>query len=816
MKTANDRTRKPNCITIIIGLALSLAFPTLRADDSGCLMGAIRWDAWVGALNYPTFSDGVWNQDALGPAKYHDRLPFYAEILGQNTVTACFQESGVHNQPTPWVDQAIMDEEIKAASGALDYWAFMDYPDPSPTNSNLWPMHTHLALYLASPVKNLMHFAMITTWDSHWWDPTVQPTYLAYLADSAYQKVVINNVSRPLFFLYNPASWWCYPEAPATEDEKWAVVRQRLIDFTNASIAQGSGVPYFVCMGGASAMSVAADKLADPSTYGTPALTQYFGTDASYLGTGKQLIPCAKTGWDGSPRVDLWNNPNPPHPNADGSGHEGSSSWSYGARSERLGPKDLAARLKTNLIDYVSAHSASCESRTTLVYAWNEFSEGGWLCPTFYDGDDRLRAMRAMRHTRADYRLNGNGTDLSSAQASLTLANGAGFADGRNGPGLVVNGVNQYAWALDNPTFDTGLSQLSVICWIKLNSLPPSGGYVYPLAKDQSYRIVVGSSGSAHFAVATTNNAWYSSGTKVDFGTLSPNVWYQLAATYDGTRIRTYLNGVLASTGSPISGAIRDTTTSFCLGSVNSSSGFFNGTIDEVSIWKTALPDEQIGILYNDGYIAGDWPLNAPDEYAVSGYPQYFHDASRNTNDATPQGGYSAALDYNSKSGGALALNGTNAYASVPDSPTLKGMGQLSVACWVRLNSLPPSGGYVFPLAKDLSYRIAVGSSGSAHFAVATSNNAWYSSGTMVGFGTLSPNNWYHLVATYDGTRIRTYLNGALVASGSPISGTIKDTTANLTLGTSNGGYLNGSLDEVTIFNKALSDQEVLTLYNNE
>src|SRR6266545_4265636 len=54
------------------------------------LVGAIRWDAWVGDL--PTSNErgptavGHEVERALGPAHWHDRLPFYARELSAHSV----------------------------------------------------------------------------------------------------------------------------------------------------------------------------------------------------------------------------------------------------------------------------------------------------------------------------------------------------------------------------------------------------------------------------------------------------------------------------------------------------------------------------------------------------------------------------------------------------------------------------------------------------------------------------------------------------------------------------------------------------------
>ncbi|ASZ12358.1 T9SS type A sorting domain-containing protein [Chitinophaga pendula] len=78
---------------------------------------------------------------------------------------------------------------------------------------------------------------------------------------------------------------------------------------------------------------------------------------------------------------------------------------------------------------------------------------------------------------------------------------------------------------------------------------------------------------------------------------------------------------------------------------------------------------------------------------------------------------------------------------------------------------------------------------------------------------------WYHATATYDGTNIKLYLNGELVAT-EPFSGTIiyPPTADHFTLGQLDGGLtanLDGKLDEVYIYNRALSAQEAHNFFRS-
>jgi hypothetical protein len=79
---------------------------------------------------------------------------------------------------------------------------------------------------------------------------------------------------------------------------------------------------------------------------------------------------------------------------------------------------------------------------------------------------------------------------------------------------------------------------------------------------------------------------------------------------------------------------------------------------------------------------------------------------------------------------------------------------------------------------------------------------------------TTVPGTWYHVVATYDGTNMRMYVNGALEATvASAIS--VENHTQMLAFGKlSNGAsYYAGQMDEVALYGSALSAQQVSEHY---
>ncbi|MDP2703688.1 MAG: LamG domain-containing protein, partial [bacterium] len=89
---------------------------------------------------------------------------------------------------------------------------------------------------------------------------------------------------------------------------------------------------------------------------------------------------------------------------------------------------------------------------------------------------------------------------------------------------------------------------------------------------------------------------------------------------------------------------------------------------------------------------------------------------------------------------------------------------------------------------------------------------------TQVSTTTLSDNVWYHLVGTYDGANSRLYVNGVQEDSDAQTCTLFNSVTA-ASIGRP-GAYtsaisFNGQIDDVRVWNRALSATEVMVLYQS-
>jgi len=183
-------------------------------------------------------------------------------------------------------------------------------------------------------------------------------------------------------------------------------------------------------------------------------------------------------------------------------------------------------------------------------------------------------------------------------------------------------------------------------------------------------------------------------------------------------------------------------------------------------------------------------------------------DLSAKGNVATLQG---AVWTTSGKHGSALSLNGTSAKAAVADSATLDLTAAMTLEAWVYPNVVPT--GWSTGIYKETDrYYLAPGTDQNAPGAGGT-----FTSGNRnaIGASPLSAVAWTHLACTYDGASVRLYVNG-FQAGNVSATGAITTSTSPLTMGgnTPYGEFFNGRIDDVRVYNRALSLAEIQTDMN--
>jgi chitodextrinase len=177
-------------------------------------------------------------------------------------------------------------------------------------------------------------------------------------------------------------------------------------------------------------------------------------------------------------------------------------------------------------------------------------------------------------------------------------------------------------------------------------------------------------------------------------------------------------------------------------------------------------------------------------------------DASGNGNDGAISG---ATWHGSGKSDGALSFDGDD-WVTVADAPSLDLSGAMTLEAWVK-----PSGSgttWRTVLAKERASGVAYALYARQSSSRPAASVRVSSTKSAVGAVLLPLDTWSHLSATYDGTRLRMFVNG--VESGSAaVSGSIRTSSGPLRIGGMSGHRFVGLLDDVRIYNRALTAAEL-------
>src|SRR3989339_830900 len=181
-------------------------------------------------------------------------------------------------------------------------------------------------------------------------------------------------------------------------------------------------------------------------------------------------------------------------------------------------------------------------------------------------------------------------------------------------------------------------------------------------------------------------------------------------------------------------------------------------------------------------------------------------DSSGNSNTGTLTGS-PAWVD--GKIGKSLQFDGLNTYVRVADSNILDLTTGISVEAWVKCGDISQDGSTRRVLDKGA---YLIGASDKAYFKILKGGVA---SEVLKTWTSADVNVWHHIVGAYDGAAMKLYQDGVKVAE-TATTGNIDTNTTALNIGRqpSGAGRFSGIIDEVKIYNRALTDAEVLSHYN--
>src|SRR3989338_9733136 len=478
-----------------------------------------------------------------------------------------------------------------------------------------------------------------------------------------------------------------------------------------------------------------------------------------------------------------------------------------------------------------------------LLFSWSEYTHAavtGLTRPSNYlgivgywtfDGKD-------MPQGRAND-ISGNNNHGSLVGMSTTThsdgknASTTAYVAGKIGQGLRFDGVNDY---------------LSIGNSATLQNLPDAGPFsVAFLVRNRS-----AGNGSSFIGKGTGSNVGWSisvnggnrnvamtmqrATTDMNFAspvnslpTIFSNTWVHATVVYAGgdtaSASSIYINGSVTTPTSLANGdgAYQTDTTSDLRIARNSFSGFQNASVDDVRIYNRVLSAGEILQLYNQGQAKiaktqspAPCGSGAPLSCGLVGHWTFDgKDTPGRANDISGQGNHGNLVAMSTstsrvpgKIGQGLKFDGVNDYVKI--SSDIIGTTALTITAWIKptASTLSVGTGRIVTNGNVTIFKLA--SSNRLSFTSNSSNVAVSATNALSG----TANTWQFISVTRNesGTA-NIYLNGTLTGtanqnSGSPIVGTDFEIGAQLA-----ASFFDGSIDDVRVYNRALSPTEVQRLY---
>jgi hypothetical protein len=293
------------------------------------------------------------------------------------------------------------------------------------------------------------------------------------------------------------------------------------------------------------------------------------------------------------------------------------------------------------------------------------------------------------------------------------------------------------------------------------------------------------------------------------------NTWTHVAASFDGTTFRLYVNGNLVATAAgalgPPSGA------DFLIGGSGTCSRF-TGSIDEVHVFARALDATEIQAIYSAGN-AGTCNACAPTPSGLVSWWPAEGDAS-DAKGLNPGVLLNGAAFEAGKIGQGFSLDGVDDSVLIADSSNLQITNAITMEAWIQSPGVGgrPQGilGKIKQDTPRSGYLISVDASGK--FRCDLIVDVSVGQGTATSSTVVSDSKFHHVACTYDGAGARIYVDGNLEGQVLWTAGTGGNNGEPVRIGLDPATFLGarhfkGIIDEAGLFNRALSSAEIQAIY---
>ena len=429
--------------------------------------------------------------------------------------------------------------------------------------------------------------------------------------------------------------------------------------------------------------------------------------------------------------------------------------------------------------------------------------------------------------------FNGNAND-ESGNGNHGTVNGASLTVDRNGvanSAYSFNGIDNFIrCSVKNIPINNTNRTISLWCYLNTIPSPGEGYYFASYGSYQAYSYGGNSIGvSNNSPILTFRYSGYGHpDSYIDYTEkIEIKKWYNLAGKIEDGKVKFYINGSLVSTAN--SKSWNTIFSDFFIGRLVSEDDFTDGILDDISIYNRALSDQEITALYTGNPITQNIPSYVPKDGLVGYWPfnGNANDESGNGNHGTVNGATLSA-DRNGVANNAYNFDGINNYIKIDNNLLSENkISSYSINLWLFANDFKSDYSDLISDRSDKDY---------AHkYRISCSNNSLKQPGTFLnmmgdGYGETHvydktyfyTKTWTNYIVTFDtlNKEMKCYKNGVLVdhnnSSGIGTGYPLKNSATYFGLSISPAGVdngFNGLLDDIAIYNRALSEQEVQQLY---
>ena len=239
---------------------------------------------------------------------------------------------------------------------------------------------------------------------------------------------------------------------------------------------------------------------------------------------------------------------------------------------------------------------------------------------------------------------------------------------------------------------------------------------------------------------------------------------------------------------------------------------WFDGVLDDVQIYNYALSDAAVANLYT---AQSTFPGTATELVAEYKFAGDTEDATQFGNHAVNGGALPTADRFNYANN---AFQFTGADSMLVANSIQLNTDYTTISFWVKVDELPVSSeAYLLSNGGWQSrWKISLPPHGKPVFTTNYENGI--SDMDSGGGNELPVGQWRHVVMVHDGLKDKIFINGNL-ANQKDVVGKLNSTNRPLGIGNNpidGGNYFKGSLDEIRIYNVALTDGEVNVLYASQ